>query len=130
MTVLGLPLVKAVANPVMKMDIVGATVAKQTQKENLIMPIRIQRKRTKGWRMPANTVYVGRPTFYGNCFHGSTAADRDLAVKAYSKLMSKHSDTRDQIVKDLRGKNLACLCALEQPCHADVLLELANANSP
>ena len=28
------------------------------------MPKRIQRKRTKGWRMPANAVYVGRPTSY------------------------------------------------------------------
>jgi len=27
---------------------------------------------------------------------------------------------------ELRGKNLACWCALDQPCHADVLLELAN----
>lgn len=27
----------------------------------------------------------------------------------------------------LRGKNLACWCALDQPCHADVLLEVANA---
>ena len=32
-------------------------------------PIRIQRKRTKGWRMPPNTVYVGRPTIWGNPFH-------------------------------------------------------------
>ena len=31
-------------------------------------PIRIQRKRTKGWRMPANTVYVGRPSKFGNPF--------------------------------------------------------------
>ena len=29
-------------------------------------PIRVQRKRTKGWRMPANTVYVGRKTIWGN----------------------------------------------------------------
>ena len=27
---------------------------------------RIQRKRTKGWKMPANTIYVGRPTKWGN----------------------------------------------------------------
>jgi len=27
---------------------------------------------------------------------------------------------------ELRGKNLACWCPLDQPCHADVLLELAN----
>lgn len=26
----------------------------------------------------------------------------------------------------LRGKNLACWCRLDQPCHADVLLRLAN----
>lgn len=29
---------------------------------------------------------------------------------------------------ELRGKNLACWCPLDQPCHADVLLELANAS--
>jgi len=27
---------------------------------------RVQRKRTKGWKMPENTVYVGRPTKWGN----------------------------------------------------------------
>jgi hypothetical protein len=26
----------------------------------------------------------------------------------------------------LAGKNLACFCAPGQPCHADVLLEIAN----
>ncbi len=30
-------------------------------------------------------------------------------------------------ISELRGKNLACWCPLDQPCHADVLLELANA---
>ena len=29
---------------------------------------RIQRKRTKGWKMPDNTTYVGRPTMWGNPF--------------------------------------------------------------
>jgi hypothetical protein len=28
---------------------------------------------------------------------------------------------------ELLGKDLACWCPLGQPCHADVLLELANA---
>lgn len=27
---------------------------------------RIQRRRTKGWRMPPNAVYVGRPSSWGN----------------------------------------------------------------
>ena len=30
------------------------------------MPERIQRKRTKGWRMPEGAIYVGRPTKWGN----------------------------------------------------------------
>lgn len=29
-------------------------------------------------------------------------------------------------LRELRGKNLMCFCPLDQPCHADVLLELAN----
>ncbi len=34
--------------------------------------------------------------------------------------------TEERIRAYLRGKNLACWCKLDQPCHADVLLELAN----
>lgn len=33
----------------------------------------------------------------------------------------------DDIRGELRGRDLACWCPLDQPCHADVLLELANA---
>jgi hypothetical protein len=36
----------------------------------------------------------------------------------------------EDIRRQLAGKNLACWCALGQPCHADVLLELANAAGP
>jgi hypothetical protein len=28
---------------------------------------------------------------------------------------------------ELRGRDLACWCPLDEPCHADVLLEIANA---
>ncbi len=28
--------------------------------------------------------------------------------------------------RELGGKNLMCFCPLDQPCHADVLLEIAN----
>ncbi|MES1173294.1 MAG: DUF72 domain-containing protein [Myxococcales bacterium] len=34
--------------------------------------------------------------------------------------------TMEQVRQELRGKNLACWCPLDQPCHADVLLEVAN----
>lgn len=35
--------------------------------------------------------------------------------------------TKDEVKTALRGKNLACWCRPGQPCHADVLLEIANA---
>ena len=44
-----------------------------------VTPIRIQRKRTKGWRMPPNTVYVGRPSKWGNPFNsGNRVQDVDF----------------------------------------------------
>lgn len=123
-------------------------------------PIRIQRKRTKGWRMPANTVYVGRGSIWGNPFIvgqpcGVFPASMGRAGKpevlipeltveqslkfyrsvlrgflipemypfghAWAPRIRHHSPK-----SELRGKNLACWCPLDQPCHVDVLLELAN----
>lgn len=136
------------------------------------MPERIQRKRTKGWRMPDNAVYVGRPTIYGNPFmaykcdccgywdvkddNGVTylvnheyvrlpqvRADRSTwttkrqavaeSVRLYVCEMTywfggrmKWDSEFAESVKNLAGKDLACWCPLDSPCHADVLLELAN----
>lgn len=98
------------------------------------MPIRIQRKRAKGWRMPKNCIYVGRPTKWGNPFmigmmSGGMNLDRSEAVKEYI-LWLKHMPENNIVIlakKELRGKNLACFCPLDVPCHADVLLEVANA---
>ena len=105
------------------------------------MPERIQRKRKKGWRMPANTVYVGRPTKWGNPFIvGREYRDLFGAAKLCTKVLARDwfkawiNDTKwsgaGQLLEraniELRGKNLACWCPMDQPCHADVLLELAN----
>ena len=98
-------------------------------------PIRIQRKRTKGWRMPPNTVYVGRPSRWGNpytvagyCVSGaswtSTQA-RQACVDRFEDEMNAW--TRGAVQHHLAGKNLACWCPLSQPCHADVLLRIANS---
>ena len=41
----------------------------------------------------------------------------------------KMKQQRDEIlsrIQELRGKNLVCWCRLDQPCHADILLKLAN----
>ncbi len=108
-------------------------------------PHRVQRKRTKGWRMPENTVYVGRPSKYGNPFTVEGAIEvgyapedaRNAIVHAHKECINGNPDycNNDKLKKyselckgisDLQGKNLACFCRLDQPCHADYLLELAN----
>ena len=89
------------------------------------MPERIQRKRSKGWRMPPNTVYVGRPTKWGNPFFVASDMPAHLAVENFRNMLNRHDEA--EIRATLRGKNLACWCALDQPCHADVLLKLANS---
>jgi hypothetical protein len=104
------------------------------------MPTRIQRKRTKGWRMPPNTMAVGRPGYFGSPFTGPRAAadyrrwmagkmGREEFARKNTRAFVHHFDRQNVLreVVRLRGKNLACWCALDQPCHADVLLELANS---
>ncbi|OBB49920.1 DUF4326 domain-containing protein [Mycolicibacterium fortuitum] len=110
------------------------------------MPERIQRKRTKGWRMPECSCgcgkparYVGRGTKYGNPFiigaagfrlpnggavfyRGGRGATPQIVVDLYRKWI-----VRTLSPTELRGHDLACWCPLGSPCHADVLLEIANA---
>ena len=107
-------------------------------------PKRIQRKRTRGWRMPHGAVYVGRPTEWGNPrpvgelirleWTDGVLPDNDtwlremtitaeLAVALYRIAFTPDAD---EIRAQLAGKDLACWCPLSNPCHADVLLEIAN----
>lgn len=120
---------------------------------------RIQRKRTKGWRMPEGTIYVGRPTDYGNPFvagqqfqnlglwiavygvmtdkqiedwYSARGISVDSAEKAVS-LFRDYANWRINVaaggkewIEKLSGHDLVCWCPLDQPCHADVLIELAN----
>lgn len=94
------------------------------------MPDRIQLRRTKGWRMPPNTVKVDRTTPFGNPYQGGKDGDGDRAylVSLFREHMARpaSSHMRERIRAELRGKNLACWCPLDQPCHADVLLRIAN----
>lgn len=168
-------------------------------------PQRIQRRRTKGWRMPAGAVYVGRPTRWGNPFEfrtphglarvpavedpgaeweyeGRISADgtrhdyhhpdgrvtvchvrymtRAECVETYRRALTGNDSaamrsafphglgkwlgywakdakglrvreyvTVDDVRRELAGRDLVCWCPLDEPCHADVLLELANAPS-
>lgn len=97
-------------------------------------PQRIQRKRTKGWRMPEGAVYVGRGSKWGNPYYvgpgltpqGAAWRYRDCLFGDLPWPASRPMPTLDEIRSELRGKNLACWCPENQPCHGDVLLELAN----
>lgn len=85
-------------------------------------PIRVHLRRVKGWRMPPNTVKVARPSPFGN-YAGPTKKDFDDDLASMSNADRAFFMDR---VKELRGKNLACFCPLDRPCHADTLLDLAN----
>lgn len=112
------------------------------------MPERIQLRRTKGWRKPDGAIVVARPSKWGNPYGVSGETDAAAAVALYVDLIERCSldtvepklrhdglgvwdrDIKATIRAHLRGKDLACWCPLDQPCHADVLLELANEEAP
>lgn len=114
---------------------------------------RIQRKRRKGWRMPPDTIYVGRPTPWGNPFrvigdmvyyyctrrtilspwilwYDDGGHTPEEAIWLYEKWITgkipveKYGLPPVPDLEPLRGKNLMCWCPLSKPCHVDVLLKL------
>ena len=91
-----------------------------------VMPRRVQLRRTKGWRMPANTMKVDRTTRYGNDFVMANEGTRADAIEAFEKQASAQMAVCPDYYAPLRGKNLACWCPLDKACHADVLLALVN----
>ncbi len=106
----------------------------------MMMPIRIQRKRTRGWRKPPNSVCVTRGGPWGNPFVVRTDLEPgakigasysavptvDDAIACFRLWAEADADYIARARKNLCGKDLACFCPLNDPCHADVLLELAN----
>jgi hypothetical protein len=119
-------------------------------------PQRIQRRRTAGWRMPDGAVYVGRPGRWGNPIDLADVAQQypsltdvqvaRLVVRTFEDLVERgqlgfpnwrffggrrgpvswtYPDVAT-IRAELAGRDLACWCPLDQPCHADVLLTIAN----
>lgn len=120
-------------------------------------PQRVQRKRTKGWRMPSDAIYVGRPTKWGNPFQPYTTVDGLFASEMGIRISDGPRTLRDGLIavnvmgvehaltlyrlwalqrslqepgyfSPLRGNPLCCWCPLDRPCHADVLLDLANGS--
>lgn len=107
----------------------------------LMAPRRVQLSRSKGWRMPPKTVKVDSSTRWGNPYKLYTDGYPMTplkAVESFSRLLAEKCGwvMRDQLTtafdvqRELAGKNLACWCSLDKPCHADVLLRLANHERP
>jgi hypothetical protein len=124
-----------------------------------VSPQRIQRRRTKDWRLPEGAVIVDRTSKWGNPIDlsdvGSQFPSLDdtriarLVVRDFEVLAGRGhlafpnwrfaSGRRgpvawtyppvDEIRAELAGKDLACWCPPGQPCHADVLLRIANETS-
>ena len=118
------------------------------------MPERIQLSRRKGWRKPENTLVVSRPARLGNpftveewglerslCLFRNTAranwnpsalsqdepdAVWDRAYELHQAWLKRLGWHPLELLRTCRGMNMACWCPLDQPCHADILLELAN----
>lgn len=108
-------------------------------------PLRIQRKRTAGWRKPDNTVIVDRTSRWGNrfkvadCIESGFASGRiearGVVVKAFGDWLDGewpevHPGRRRRIIAELaslKGRDLACTCPVDfMPCHGDELIRRAN----
>ena len=118
-------------------------------------PRRIRLSRRNGWRLPAGARSVARPTPWGNPYQvakdttgqqprwvvtndGSariiSAFDtidqaRAKAVDLYREWVLGQPDLTRRVRLELAGRDLACWCPGQAPCHADVLLQLANPGS-
>lgn len=106
----------------------GLAVRGPTRDMMWAMPVRIQLRRTKGWRKPAGAVVVSRPSRWGNPHRVGFDGDRLWCVDRFREDLWRGGlpfgvgDVR----RLLAGRDLACWCRPEDPCHADVLLEVAN----
>lgn len=117
-------------------------------------PQRIQLSRKKGWRLPENAARVARPSIFGNPYDVKTFGRGlaltlfkrtavgiwspdvpddliDLAYKRHTEWLRRVRHTtgahpKELIQRRLRGRDLACWCSMDEPCHADILLEIAN----
>ena len=84
--------------------------------------------------MPANTLKVDRTTRWGNPFSATELGSAAIAVAQHGHWMrgeiaapgGAEPPSAAQLRDALGGRNLACWCPLDGPCHADLLLAIAN----
>ena len=100
-------------------------------------PQRIRLSRAKGWRIPPNTVKAARPSQWGNLYRiGDTVwhidntrrvvRDAAMAARLHREWLEHWLKVYPGLLESLRGKDIACWCGLDKPCHVDTILELSN----
>jgi hypothetical protein len=85
--------------------------------------------------MPADTLKVDRTTRWGNPFTPAECGSVAAAVAQHGRWMRGEiaapdgalPPSADAVQAGLRGHHLACWCPLDGPCHAELLLAIANA---
>ncbi len=84
-------------------------------------------------KIPPDSVYVGRPSKWGNPFKMndpllpaglSRLGKRKAVIDEYRRYILRNPEMMSQL-SELKGRDLVCWCS-PLPCHADVLMELAN----
>ena len=76
--------------------------------------------------MPTGAKYVGRPTKWGNPFKITDIDNGEKVLCLYEAWLKNQIAQGKLDVSVLKGLDLACFCPLSSPCHADVLLRMAN----
>jgi hypothetical protein len=91
-------------------------------------PRRVQLRRIKDWRKPEGSIVVTRWSKWANPFIIGEAGipDAKSALKLYRMFMRFPGNLLIGLLPELRGHELVCYCQPDQPCHSDVLIELAN----
>ena len=91
-------------------------------------PQRIRLRRQRDWRKPAGAIVVARPSKWGNPFVIGPERSRADAVAAYERALVRGEldISIEDVRRELPGRDLACWCPEHEPCHADVLLRVAN----
>jgi len=88
------------------------------------MPTRIQCSRQRPWQTTPKAIYVGRRR--GSRFHNPSKigvdGTREDCIRLFVVRYQDDTADRAAVQPALAGKTLACWCALDQLCHADVLL--------
>jgi hypothetical protein len=73
-------------------------------------------------KIPEGSVYIGRPSKWGNPFIIGRDGDREQVIKKYEKWILSQPKLMNELV-ELTGKDLVCYCS-PKACHGDVLKKL------